>query len=116
MRADVYVDGRVTIERRGVGHPGTVETHVLVSRRAVQIILTVAEQHGVFRIPTSVQNGQFGADIPVLSLSMFTTHGERSVHATGTETHHVAGVGAFFPIWSLLYAVAGYPPQFRSPQ
>jgi hypothetical protein len=39
--------------------------------------------------------------------------GQRSVHAMGGETSHAAGSQAFFPIWSLLYAIAGYPPQIQ---
>jgi hypothetical protein len=112
MVASVYGDGRVLTVRRGTGaSPTTVETHVPLSRGAVQTVLAAAVRSHVFAIPRSVQDAAFGADIPVLSFRIVTTRGARSVHVMGTEGSHPADSQAFFPIWSLLHAIAGYPPQ-----
>jgi hypothetical protein len=114
MVASVYRDGRVVTLRRGAGRSSTpVETRVPLSRNAVQVVLGAAVRGHVFAIPRSVQDAVFGADIPVLSFRFVTTSGARSVHVMGGESSHPAGSQAFFPIWSLLYAIAGYPPQVR---
>ena len=114
MVASVYRDGRVVTVRRGAGQSNApVETRVPLSRDAVQIVLGAAVRSHVFAIPRNVQDAVFGADIPVLSLRFVTTSGARSVHVMGGESSHPAGSQAFFPTWSLLYALAGYPPQVR---
>jgi hypothetical protein len=114
MVASVYRDGRVVTVRRGAGRSGTpVETRVPLSRDAVQIVLGAAVRNHIFTIPRSVQDAVFGADIPVLSFRFVTTSGARCVHVMGGESSHPAGSQAFFPIWSLLYALAGYSPQVR---
>ena len=114
MVASVYRDGRVVTVRRGAGRSGTpVETRIPLNPKAVQIVLQAAVRNHVFAIPRSVQDAVFGADIPVLSLRFVTRSGARSVHVMGGESSHPAGSQAFFPIWSLLYALAGYPPQIR---
>jgi len=79
----------------------------------VVAVFKAAQRSHVFAIPRAVQDAVFGADIPVLSFSISTTRGQRSVQAMGGETSHAAGSQAFFPIWSLLYAIAGYPPQIQ---
>jgi hypothetical protein len=112
MVASVYRDGRVVTVRRGAGRSNApVETHVPLSRNAVQVVLGAAVRSHVFAIPRSVQDAVFGADIPVLFFRVATTTGVRRVHVMGGESSHPAGSQAFFPIWSLLYAIAGYPPQ-----
>jgi hypothetical protein len=112
MLASVYRNGRVLTIRRGAGNSSVpAETRVSLSLSAVAAVLTAAQRSHVFAIPRSVQDAVFGADIPVLSLRIATTRGQRSVHAMGGETTHAAGSQTFFPIWSLLYAIAGYPPQ-----
>jgi hypothetical protein len=114
MVASVYGDGRVVTIRRGAGQaPTPVETRVPLSRGAVQVVLGAAVRSQVFAIPRSVQDAVFGADVPVLSFRMATTRGVLRVHVMGGERSHPAGSQAFFPIWSLLYALAGYPPQVR---
>ena len=114
MLASVYRDGRVLTVRRGVGNSGApLETRVPLSVSAVVAVFKAAQRSHVFAIPRAVQDAVFGADIPVLSFSISTTRGQRSVHAMGGETSHAAGSQAFFPIWSLLYAIAGYPPQIQ---
>lgn len=114
MRAQVYVTGEVRTLREGANSPKTVaETRVPLSRGAVQAVLDAAARTRVFTISRSVQDRTFGADIPVLSFAVATNSGVRSVHIMGTEGSHPAGSGAFFPIWGLLYALAGYPSQIR---
>jgi hypothetical protein len=111
MIASVYGNGRVLAVHQGTsGAPRTVETHVPLSRGAVQAVLNLAVRNHVFAIPRSVQDAVFGADIPVLSFRIATNRGGRSVHVMGTEGSHPAGSQAFFPVWNLLYAIAGYPP------
>jgi hypothetical protein len=111
MLASVYGDGRVLTVHQGTGgSPRTVETNVPLSRSAVQTVLNAAVRSHVFSIPRSVQDATFGADIAVLSFRIATNHGVRSVHVMGTEGSHPARSQAFFPIWNLLYAIAGYPP------
>ena len=112
MIASVYRDGRVVTVRQGAGRSGTpVETRVPLSVIAVQKVLGWAVSSHVFSIPRSVQDAVFGADIPVLSLSIATNSGVRRVHVMGGEFSHPPGSAAFFPLWSLLDALAGYPPQ-----
>jgi hypothetical protein len=112
MIALVYGDGRVLTVRKGAGRSNApLETHVPLSRKAVQVVLQAAVRRHVFAIPHSVQDAVFGADIPILSFRFVTNRGIRSVHVMGGESSHPPGSQTFFPIWSLLYALAGYPPQ-----
>jgi hypothetical protein len=114
MVASAYRDGRVLTVRLGLGRSSApVETRVPLSLGAVQAVLGAAMRSHVFAIPRSVQDAVFGADVPVLTFRIATTRGVRSVHVMGGERNHPAGSQAFFPIWSLLYAIAGYPPQVR---
>jgi hypothetical protein len=111
MLASVYGDGRVLAVHQGTGGaPRTVETNVPLSRGAVQAVLNLAVRSHVFAIPRSVQDAVFGADIPLLSFRITSNRGARSVHVMGTEGSHPAGSQVFFPVWNLLYAIAGYPP------
>jgi hypothetical protein len=112
MMASVYGDGRVFTVRKGAGRSNTpLETHVPLSRKAVQVVLKAAVRGHVFAIPRTVQDAVFGADIPILSFRIMTNRGIRSVHVMGGESSHPPGSQAFFPIWNLLYALAGYPTQ-----
>jgi hypothetical protein len=114
MRASVYRDGRVVTVRTGAGGSGVpAETHVPLSVGAVAAVLGAAQRSHVFAIPRAAQDAIFGADIPVLSFRISTSRGQRAVHAMGGENSHASGTMAFFPIWSLLYALAGYPTQLR---
>jgi hypothetical protein len=112
MTATVYGDGRVQTVRQGAGRPvRSAVVTVPLSRSALKKVVQLAQRTRVFALPKSLQDQQFGADIPVLSLRLYTTSGIKSVHATGGENSHVKGTEAFFPIWGLLYALAGYPSQ-----
>jgi hypothetical protein len=114
MRASVYRDGRVVIIRNGVGNSGTpTESRVPLSVGAVTAVLATAQRRHVLAIPRAAQDAVFGADIPVLSFTLWTNRGQFSVHAMGGEGSHAPGTRAFFPIWNLLYALAGYPPQIH---
>jgi hypothetical protein len=114
MVASAYRDGHVLTVRLGLGRSSApAETRVPLSRGAVQVVLEAAVRSHVFAIPRSVQDAVSGADVPVLSFRIATTRGVLGVHVMGGEGSHPAGSGAFFPIWSLLYAVAGYPPQIH---
>jgi hypothetical protein len=114
MVASADRDGRVLTVRLGLGRSSApVETRVPLSLGAVQVVLGQATRSHVFAVPRSVQDAVFGADVPVLTFRIATTRGVRSVHVMGGERNHPAGSQAFFPIWSLLYAIAGYPPQVR---
>ena len=88
-----------------------METHVPLYRSSVAAAVAEASRARVFSIPRSIQDKVFGADIPVLSFTIYTGGGARSVHAMGGESNHVPGTAAFFRVWGLLYALAGYPPQ-----
>lgn len=112
MRATVYRDGTVAIVRSGAGRPERRESRTVpLSVAAVRAAVRLARQRHVFAIPLSAQNATIGADIPVLSLTVYGTAGALSVHAMGLDRSHPAGTGKFFPIWGIFYALAGYPSQ-----
>lgn len=114
MLATVYSDGRVSTVRQGAGRGKTVaETRVPLSLTAVTTVIQAARKSGALKIPKALQDRTFGADIPVLSFRLHTGRGVQAVHAMGSETDHVPGTEPFFPIWGLLYAIAGYPGQLR---
>jgi hypothetical protein len=112
MDASVYADGRVTVTRQGGGRSTrTAETTVPLSVSAVKLAVKAARTTGVFSIPKSVQNATFGADVPVRVLRILDGTRIRTVRAMGSEVNHVRGAGSLFPVWGLLYALAGYPAQ-----
>ena len=112
MTATVYPGGRIEIEREGAGRgPHTTVKNVPLSGSAVKTVLQIARSNNVYAIPKSVQNATFGADIPVRFITVPTKNGEQRVQAMGSENNHVDGADAFFPVWGLLYALAGYPSQ-----
>ncbi len=113
MHASVYPDGTVIIERQGGGRPAR-ESHATVplNRGAVTAAVRLAQHRQVFSLSKTAQDATFGADIPIVSLTVHTSRGDRSVHAMGTERSHAPGTGRLFPVWGIFYALAGYPTQF----
>jgi hypothetical protein len=112
MTATAYSDGSVVIHREEAGRTARDERRfVPLSSGAVKAATAVAVRRQVFAIPHAAQDAVFGADVPVLSLTVYSANGVRSVHAMGSERNHVAGTGRFFPVWRLFYALAGYPGQ-----
>jgi hypothetical protein len=111
MTASVYADGTVVVVRRGVGSPPRETLSLPLDPSAVKASIGVARRHHVFALPRSVQDAVIGADIPVRSLTVYTSHGVQTVHAMGSPGGHAPGTKAFFTSWSLFYALAGYPPQ-----
>lgn len=112
MRATVYADGRVTIARQGAGRPLRQEERTVpLSLTAVAAARTLARQQRIYAIPAAVQQQTFGADVPILVLTVYSGGRTRTVQATGSERNHVSGTERFFPVWGLFYALAGYPSQ-----
>ena len=112
MRATVYADGQVLIARQGAGRPLHDEQKTLpISLTAVAAARTLARQQKIYAIPKSVQQQTFGADVPILVLTVYSGGQAKTVQATGSERNHVPGTGKFFPVWGLFYALAGYPSQ-----
>lgn len=112
MRASVHADGSVLIQRKGGGRAlHETRTSVPLTRSAVTTAVQLAERQHVFTLPKTLQNATFGADVPVVSLTVYTARGVKEVHATGTGNSHVRGTEKFFSIWGIFYALAGYPSQ-----
>jgi hypothetical protein len=112
MRATVFDNGAVSIDRSGAGRaPSTEHVTVPLSAGAVRAAVQLASRRHIFAIPRAAQNAVFGADIPVLSLTVYTSRGVHRVRAMGSETNHAPGTQRFFPMWTLFDALAGYPRQ-----
>jgi hypothetical protein len=112
MVATVYGNGQVRIvRRRGAGERQETIGSVPLVRSGVLAVARLAERNGALAIPKATQDRPYGADIPVLSFRLYTTGGVKSAHVMGVAGSHLPGTGAFFPIWALLHALAGYPSQ-----
>jgi hypothetical protein len=111
MHATVYADGTVSVTRQGASQHPSAQYTVPLTVSSVRQVTHLARLTRVFAIPKDVQNKSFGSDIPIRSFTIYTASGQRTVKAYGSEGSHVQGTAAFFPVWGLLHALAGYPPQ-----
>src|SRR5579884_2885894 len=92
MTATAYSDGTIVIQRSGAGQaPRDERRSVPLTAGAVKAASDLAGRRHIFAIPKAAQDGVFGADIPVLSLTIYGAAGAKSAHAMGSEANHVPG-------------------------